>query len=235
MVTIESKSVTPFQQNARLLFRGDSACIVDPGGDIDDLLASIDLQKFKVEAVLLTHSHIDHCAGVAPLFRKLDAAGCQKPVLYAGSESDLRRSISLQAQFFGLDPKEYEDCPEPDIYLDSRMKLQLLNLELEARFTPGHSPGHYSFVLPGGDYLIVEESGTQKFNGEVVISGDALFHSSIGRTDFPGSSSERLLASIRLELFTLPDSTLVLPGHGPATTIGREKRYNPFLASEIAE
>jgi len=231
MITIQSTTVTPFQQNTRVITNNSLglASIIDPGGEIERIIEPLNLATTKVESILLTHSHIDHCAGVVSLLEALKKKGQERPILYAGQERELRVSIVTQAKFFGLDPLGYDNCPEPDVYLEQGQKLTVCGISVEARFTPGHSPGHFSFVLPEGEYQIVEGSLKKTIKSEVVISGDALFSGSIGRTDFPGSSSAALLNSIRSQLFTLNDAALVLPGHGPMTTIGVEKRSNPFL------
>ena len=175
--------------------------------------------------------NIDHCAGVAPLLRTLAAKNFPKPIVYAGHEEELRKSISIQASYFGLDSADYENCPEPDIYFTPKMKFRVAGLELEARFTPGHSPGHFSLILPEDEYQIIENDRTENVKASVALAGDALFKGSIGRTDFPGCSSELLLTSIRSELFSLPTNTIVLPGHGPQTNVGYEIKFNPFLIS----
>jgi glyoxylase-like metal-dependent hydrolase (beta-lactamase superfamily II) len=230
-ISIQSIQVTPFQQNARVITNKvlGLAAIVDPGGESDRILDSIDLSTTKVEAIILTHSHIDHCAGVVSLLKTLDQKNFKRPGLFAGSESELRQNVEQQALFFGLDPAEYDNCPEPDVLLEPGQRIKLLGTELEARFTPGHSMGHFSFVFPEDEYELIEEGRSSVVKTQVAISGDTLFRGSIGRTDFPGCSSVILLSSIRSQLLTLPDSTIVLPGHGPMTTIGMERRSNPFL------
>jgi len=231
MITIESTTVTPFQQNARVITNSalGLAAIVDPGGEAERILKTIDLTNTKVESILLTHSHIDHCAGVVSLIQLLESKGQGRPKIFAGNERELRASIVDQARYFGLEPGDYFNCPEPEVLLEPGQTIDVCGVSLDARFTPGHSPGHFSFVFPKGEYLIIEQGRKQTVSSEVVIAGDALFKGSIGRTDFPGCSSEALLSSIRTQLFTLSDSALVLPGHGPVTTIGVEKRSNPFL------
>lgn len=127
----------------------------------------------------------------------------------------MRSSISGQAMMFGLSAKDYQDCPEPDQYLQDGDELLVGNFKIKALFTPGHSPGHLSFFIAG--------------ERPTVISGDSLFKGSIGRTDLPGGNHRLLIKSIENKLLTLPENTIVLPGHGPDTTIFNEKNRNPFL------
>jgi hydroxyacylglutathione hydrolase len=229
MLAIETYVVTPFQQNARLLTNTSSGAraFVDPGGDVELLLQA--LGPSELEAILLTHSHIDHCAGVAKILRRLEERGQPRPVLIAGMERELRESISLQGTYFGLSGDEFENCPEPSVYLEPRMRFEVIGIEFESRFTPGHSPGHFSFVTPELEYSLSEPERRVNGRGVLVFAGDALFQGSIGRTDLPGGSLPQLISSIRSELFTLGDDTLVLSGHGPSTTVGRERKTNPFL------
>lgn len=190
--------------------------VVDPGGGIDEILAAVGGADAEVEAVLLTHAHIDHAGGVAELLERFERAGKRPPLMAHAAEREMRATISRQAAFFGLSPDEYRDCPEPDRYLEDGDTIAFGDLTLEVLFTPGHSPGHVALHY-------TEESQS------VVLAGDTLFNGSIGRTDLPGGDHETLIQSIESKLLVLPEDTLVLPGHGPDTTIGAEKRNNPFL------
>ena len=222
IITVE---VTPFQQNARILVDipagsssgpESSVTIVDPGGDIERLLRPIEQNKFVVSKILLTHAHIDHAGGVANLLIALNQLQPGKAVSLFGhpAEREWRQSIPVQARIFGLSPAEYAPCPEPDVYLNDGDEFTVGNNAGKVLFTPGHSPGHIAV------YFAAEK---------LVIAGDALFAGSIGRTDLAGGDHELLISSIREKLLTLPDETRVLSGHGPETTIGRERRTNPFL------
>jgi hydroxyacylglutathione hydrolase len=217
-LTIETVVVTPFQQNARVISSGAECVILDPGGDIDRILEQVGSKQ--VVGIVLTHFHIDHCAGVAGVRKLLG----EIPI-YAGEEKQLREQIAFQASYFGLSAGEYQNCPPADVLLEPGSRFLLLNIEWEARFTPGHSPGHFSFVLPESDYLI----DGMEAHGALCLAGDALFRGSIGRTDLPGGDNAQLLHSISTQLLSLPDNVIVLPGHGELTTIGEERMSNPFL------
>lgn len=218
MVAIETVVVTPFQQNARVIAAREQCVILDPGGDVGRILKVVGNRK--VTGILLTHYHIDHCAGVFNLRERLGAV-----TIYGGEERELRERIADQAAFFGLSPAEYHNCPPADIQLTPGSRMTLLGFEWEARFTPGHSPGHFSYVLPEAEYLL----DGQILKAPLCLAGDALFRGSIGRTDLPGGDHRQLLSSISSQLLTLPDETVVLPGHGEETTIGEERVSNPFL------
>ena len=219
---IKTLVVTPFQQNCRILFSSTSraAAIIDPGGEVDRIISELNALNLKPESILLTHAHIDHGAGVAALEERLHEAGFS-PKLYAHpNEKDMRASIETQAQMFGLPSGEYRNVREPDVYLDDGGTFKVGEYDSRALFTPGHAPGHIS--------LFFESAG----DVPVLIAGDTLFASSIGRTDLPGGDFDTLVRSIREKLYVLPDETIVLSGHGPDTTIGQEKRHNPFVRAQ---
>ncbi len=225
MLMIETCVVTPFQQNCRLVVDSETSdsILIDPGGEASRLHAAVAASGSRLSAIVLTHSHIDHCAGVAAVQRLVPA-----PVPLYGHEIEapMRATISEQALMFGLDPGEYENCPEPTSYLDDGDSLQIGPHVATALFTPGHAPGHLAFFLPDVRCSI----DGREWSGPLVFAGDALFAGSIGRTDLPGGNHRQLLESIRRKLLTLPDETVVLCGHGPATTIGGERETNPFLS-----
>ncbi|MFO0416651.1 MAG: MBL fold metallo-hydrolase, partial [Pseudomonadota bacterium] len=204
--------VTPFAQNARVVFCSETkkGAIIDPGGDVDRIEAECERVGVDVVAIWLTHSHLDHCAGVA---RALELY--RVPLVGHKDERIMRERLPEIAQMYGLPSKEWPACPEPDRYIGGGEVLELGNLSAQVLFTPGHSPGHVSF------YFASEG---------VVISGDALFQGSIGRTDLPGGDHALLIKSIKERLLTLPTDTRVLSGHGDDTTNGLERSSNPFLA-----
>lgn len=211
MLEIYTLVVTPFQQNCRLLLDTESRAlvVVDPGGDIPQILTSIKNLKPSSTDIWLTHAHIDHAGGVRAL------KGMTGARLFAGEvEQAMRASIEDQAEMYGLSPQEYENCPEPEVYLKEGDEVEVGIFRGKVLFTPGHSPGHLSFFFPTESML---------------IAGDTLFDGSVGRTDIPGGDFELLSKSIRNKLYTLPNETLVMSGHGPDTTIGKEKRNNPFV------
>ena len=221
--------------------------IVDPGGDVQDLLAALDFgvaagntpgAPLRVTSVVLTHAHLDHAGGVAELLDALERRQGKRPELLGHrDDKELRGNVSRQALLFGLSPVEFRDCPEPDRYLEEGDTLTVGSTVGTALFTPGHAPGHISFFFAAGQHAIelfdarrgrvlAHEAVTQP----LLIAGDTLFAGSIGRTDLPGGSHETLLRSIEEKIFTLPEPTIVMPGHGEDTTVGKERCSNPFFA-----
>ena len=180
------------------------AVIVDPGEEAQLFLARIHSEGWTLAAVWLTHAHLDHVAGVAAV-----KAATGVPVLLHPADRPLYDAVPRQAALFGL---EAEAPPRPDGELAEGQQLSVGGCRFEVLHTPGHTPGHVTFV-----------------GHDLALDGDVLFKGSIGRTDLPGGDSAALIRSIRRRLYTLPDATTVLPGHGPATTIGEEKRTNPFV------
>ena len=206
-------AVGPIQANCVLLGDLDSGqlAVIDPGGEGGRIAERVRESGLQAAMILHTHGHLDHAAGTAELLREL---GGKVPVGLHPDEAELYRNLPMQAKMFGL---EAEPPPEPDLWFEHGQKLALGNLVLEVRHTPGHSPGGVCFVVAGAPEPLV-------------IVGDVLFAGSIGRTDLWGGSFPVLERSIRSQLYTLPDETVVVCGHGPQTTIGREKTSNPFVA-----
>ena len=202
--------VTPFQQNASLLVctRTGVAAVVDPGGDHQRIRQAVDGSGARLERILLTHGHIDHAGGAAEL---AEAYGV--PVIGPMAEDGfLLADLADQGARLGMAGAR---PVEPERYLADGDTVSVGDTLFEVRAVPGHTPGHVAFYAEALSF---------------VIGGDALFAGSVGRTDFPYADHRRLIASIRERLMTLPDDVTVLPGHGPATTIGRERATNPFLA-----
>jgi len=201
----------PFAENTYIAhFEGRSDClIIDPGFEPDDALEYITHQRLQPAAILNTHGHVDHIAGNEAMKRCWPDIPLMIGQIDAPMLSDPALNLSGA---FGFAVRS----PEADQLLTHGENLSIAGFEFEIRDAPGHSPGHIVFV----------EKGVSPYQ---VLGGDVLFREGIGRTDFPGCSREMLAESIRSQLYSLPDDTIVHPGHGPSTTIGHEKQYNPFV------
>jgi glyoxylase-like metal-dependent hydrolase (beta-lactamase superfamily II) len=198
----------PLQCNCQILGDEDSrtALVVDPGDDIPEIEQLLERRGLAVAKILFTHAHFDHIGRAAELKRSTGA-----PTWLHKLELPVLESLDQQAAWIGVESGEKVEI---DHYYDQGDVIDFCGHELRVLFTPGHSPGSVSFYIPSLERLIV---------------GDVLFRDSIGRSDLPGGDTEQLLASIRDKVLTLPDATAVFPGHGPSTTIGRERLQNPFL------
>jgi glyoxylase-like metal-dependent hydrolase (beta-lactamase superfamily II) len=183
------------------------AIVVDPGDDIPRILALLDKHKLTVKQILITHAHIDHIAGAARL-KKITGA----PILYNPRDLPLVKMMDAQAAWLGMEPPEV--APPDDTLEDGRV-ISITGLAGNILHTPGHTQGSVCLHLPTQNLL---------------LAGDTLFAGSVGRTDLPGGDRPTLIRSIHEKLLPLPDSTVVIPGHGPRTTIGQERESNPFLA-----
>lgn len=203
IVTLENGQ---FLENCYLVAEPSTgeAAIIDPGEDAELFLRELANRGWRLDGIWLTHGHIDHIAGVG---RVQAATGA--PVWLHPDDRALYDSLPQQGAWFGL---RLPPAPAPRHTLAAGDTLRLGALAFQVRHTPGHTPGSVSLVGHG-----------------VVFGGDALFAGSVGRTDLPGGDHPTLIDSIRRELLSLPDHTIVHSGHGPATTIGRERRSNPFL------
>lgn len=210
---LESRAVAPFFKNGFLLACEASreAIVIDPGDEVPDLIDLLATHRLTLKYILLTHAHMDHVSGLAQLKRSTGAPiGLHKDDLF------LYNMAVEQGRMFGY---TLEQPPPPDFFYDiGGAPLAFGRHEVRVLHTPGHSPG--------GVCLQVGLAGQE---GLEVFAGDTLFANSIGRTDLPGGNLKTLLNSIRTQLFTLADATVVYPGHGPETTIGDERRNNPFL------
>ncbi len=195
-----------FQENCYIIADPETldAVIVDPGEEEDLFLNRIDYEKLTLHAIWLTHAHLDHVLGV-----KRIAAETGVPIYLHPDDRPLYDRAQQQGAKYGI---QLEAPPPPDRELTHGDELSVGRCGFAVRHVPGHSPGGVAFVGHG-----------------VVICGDALFAGSIGRTDLPGGDYTTLLTSIREQLLTLPDETVVYSGHGPTTTIGTERKMNPFL------
>jgi hydroxyacylglutathione hydrolase len=201
--------VTPFQQNCSVLWCPDSreAAIVDPGGDLDRIARAVDKLGVTPKTILLTHGHVDHVAGADELRRRMGI-----PIVGPHLDDAFwLQSLASQSAMFGFSAAE---AFEPDTWLDEGDSISVGGAALDVLHCPGHTPGHVVFVQKTAKFAIV---------------GDVLFQGSIGRTDFPRGSYADLIRSIKTKLLPLGDDVVIVPGHGPGSTIGTERRSNPFL------
>ena len=205
--------VTPFEQNCSLVWdeRTNEAAVVDPGGDLDRILAAVDEHHLKLQAILLTHAHLDHASGTAELAERL------KLPIYGPHVGDAFWIDALpeQARNYGFPPAR---TFVPDRWLVDGDTVTVGGETFAVLHCPGHTPGHVVYYHAGERLAIV---------------GDVLFAGSIGRTDFPGGDHAALIRSIREKLFALGDDVRFVPGHGPMSTFGRERRDNPFVADQL--
>ena len=213
---LETLAVGPLQCNCSIL--GDElsreAIVVDPGAEIARITDALTRHGLRVVQIVVTHAHIDHIAGAKRL-QQLTGA----PILYNQRDLPLVRMMDVQAGWLGIATPE---VPWPDANLEqgttvlfgARPELAHPGIRAEALHTPGHTEGSVCLYVPDHSLL---------------LAGDTLFAGSVGRTDLPGGNSADLLRSIHTSLLPLPDDTRVIPGHGPATTIGHERSSNPFL------
>lgn len=206
---VEMLTVGPVAENCFLIRRAgsDRLLIVDPGEEADRILAAVEASGAKAEAILITHCHFDHIGAVAPV-----AAATGAPVYCPEIEVPVLADIMSFVPYPGFGPFESYDADE---VVKGGETLALAGLELDVVFTPGHSPGHVTYVIRGE---------------EAMFSGDVLFQGSVGRVDLPGGDWPTLLASIGTLVDGHPPETVVHPGHMGLTTLGAERATNPFLA-----
>jgi len=202
--------VTPYQQNCSIIKCESTgrAAVVDPGGDVERVMAAVEKMQATVEKVILTHAHLDHCAASEVLRRELEVP-IEGP--HEGDGFWLEK-LPEWCKMSGFPPAE---AFVPDRWLVDGDRVSVGEQILEVLHCPGHTPGHVVFYYR-----------PQK----VAWVGDVLFQGSIGRTDFPKGNHEELVASIRGKLFPLGDDITFIPGHGPTSTFGQERRSNPFVA-----
>jgi hydroxyacylglutathione hydrolase len=205
MVTVQTLTVGAFQENCYLVVdsRSGKAVIVDPGGEGERLVEAVDKSGATLEAVWITHAHVDHVGAIASIKQRWDV-----PVYLHPLDRRLYEAAGRQAQVYGV---QFEEPPPPDREFADGQQLKVGDVALAVMHTPGHSPGH----------VVIHGDG-------IALVGDCLFAGSIGRTDLPFSDPPQLAASLE-KISALPPETVVYPGHGMDTTIGEERRSNPFL------
>jgi hydroxyacylglutathione hydrolase len=212
-VRVQSAAVQPFFKNAYLVSCTETreAVVIDPGDEIETLIDDAAAGGLHVAMILLTHAHLDHITGVGEAKRAFGA-----PIWLHRDDLFLYDGVVEQGRMFGIpvDPQ-----PPVDHFYDLATALRFGTLQVDVRHTPGH--------CPGGVCLAIGPHSSAK---RELFVGDTLFNGSIGRTDLPGGDADTLLRSIRQVLFAFPDDTIVHSGHGPDTTVGVEKRTNPFLS-----
>lgn len=183
------------------------AIVVDPGADLQQIMAVVARHGLTVKKILVTHAHLDHIAGAAGL-QTLTGA----PVVYNQADLSMVAMMDVQARWFDVETPEVRP---PDVNGADGLTFGVDGIAGTVLHTPGHTPGSLCLYMPGQ---------------ELLLAGDTLFAGSVGRTDLPGGDGKQLLRSIHDKLLVLPDETTVIPGHGPATTIGVERESNPFLS-----
>ncbi len=206
--------VTPFMQNCSVLICETSrrCAVVDPGGDLERIVAATQDADAEVEKILVTHAHIDHAGGVAELAERLEV-----PVEGPQREDQFWiDALPEQSARFGFPPAR---AFVPDRWLEQDDRVSFGDVELAVRHCPGHTPGHVIFF---------------QAQARLAVVGDVLFRGSIGRTDFPRGDHATLIRSIREQLWPLGDDVQFIPGHGPTSTFGEERRSNPFVGDEVS-
>ena len=203
---IRRLTVGPVEANCYIISDdvNGKAVVIDPGGDGERILAELGSLNLSVEAIVNTHGHFDHIGANGLIVERTGA-----PLMIHEAGLSFLRSASENAAFYGL---KIAPSPEPSRLLKDGDRIRAGEIDLTVLHTPGHSPGGISILADG-----------------CVFTGDTLFAGSVGRTDLPGGDMDTLMRSIREKILVCDEETIVYPGHGPPTTIGREKRSNPFL------
>lgn len=180
------------------------AAVIDPGDEPERIVEKLNRKRLNCEYILLTHAHVDHVSGIKGV---VEATGAK--VLIHKGDAFMLKSAPVQALAFGMKPFM---PPKIEKYIEDGDIIEIGNLKVKVLHTPGHSSGGVCFLVEN-----------------CIFVGDTIFQGSIGRTDLPGGDYNELIASVEAKIFTLPDDTVIYPGHGPETTVGYEKKYNPFF------
>jgi len=209
---LKTLTVGPFQENCYIIGDQESrvGALIDPGDEAARIAMAVEETGLDIGSIIVTHAHIDHVGAVAALTEEY---AC--PVLMHAEAEPALGGLPTQAMMMGI---RFGKAPKVDRYVEDEEVVEVGDLRLRSLYTPGHAPGHLAFYL--------QDEG-------LVLSGDALFAGSVGRVDLPGGSMEVLMRSIEERLLTLPNETVVYPGHGPRTTIGNERTSNPFLQGDM--
>ncbi len=211
MLRYHTVPVTPFQQNSSIVWCDETmeGAVIDPGGDVDALLSAAASHGVTLKQILLTHAHIDHAGGAGALARQL-----RLPIIgpHEGDQFWID-GLPQQSRMFGFPPAEPFT---PTRWLHDGDHVGVGHSTLQVRHCPGHTPGH----------VVFHDTQAQR-----AFVGDVLFAGSVGRTDFPGGDFDTLVSSITRQLWPMGDDTVFIPGHGPESTIGRERRSNPFVGA----
>jgi len=212
MLKFDQLETGPLLTNCYIVGDSESrkAAVVDPGGHVGAILSALDRLDLECELIINTHSHFDHVGGNHDLKERTGAE-----ILIHSSEADMLTQLSGQARIFGI---SIENSPAADRTIDEGDVIEVGSVKMPVLHTPGHSPGGISLVIEGEKKILV---------------GDLVFQGSVGRTDLPGGSMDTLVKMVNDKIFTHPDDTRLYPGHGPATTIGAEKRHNPYLNGDL--
>jgi len=215
MLEIATFTLGPVQTNAYLVADSETreAAVIDPAWDGQIILAEARKRGWRIAHLWYTHAHFDHIGGAGAIADGLNPL----PLVALHPNDHILWRAEGGAPLFGY---KIEPGPEPTIDLEQGQILKLGSVEFEVRFTPGHTAGHCIFYVA---------------SAQVCFCGDLIFHESVGRTDLPGGDWDILVNSIKTQVFTLPDETRLLSGHGPETTVGQEKKYNPFVGNSFSE
>jgi glyoxylase-like metal-dependent hydrolase (beta-lactamase superfamily II) len=211
MLTVQPFTFNPFEENTYVISDETSECIIiDPGcyepaekRELEHYITSMNLKPVKI---LLTHAHIDHILGLNFVTGRWNV-----PIQMSAIETGLLKAAPEYGKMWGI---ATEPSPEPELFIEEGVEISFGKIILIPIFTPGHSPGSFSFLHKQSKNL---------------FAGDVLFQQSIGRTDLPGGDYDTLIKSIKEKILTLGDDVIVYPGHGPSTTVGEERKHNPFL------